>query len=120
MSKRNFYQNLDSHLGNEFNVQEAVKLVSYDTNVFWSWAARNLINLSDKGLLFKVSGYLHKGFVLVTYNTCPDLYTVTLLNGQYNEKKKVTHVYCDELQTTIDNLVEKQAEYKEVIKPTFG
>lgn len=120
MSKRNFYQNLETKLGNEFNVQEALNLVKYDINTFWSWGAHNLLNLQNKGLLFKVNGYIHKGFVLVTYNTCPDLYTVTLLNGQYNEKKVQSHVYCDELQTVIDNLVEKQSYQSEVVKPTFG
>lgn len=120
MSKKTFLQNLDTILGDSFDVNQAFNLVKYDQSVYWSWAAQNPTNIQGKGLIFKVSGYLHKGHVLVTYNTCPDLYTVTLLNGQYNEVKKQDHVYCDELQETIDNLVEKQPEYREIVKPKFS
>jgi len=120
MSKKDFFRNIEKHVGDEFNIQEAFNLVKYDTSVYWSWGAHNVVNLLNKGLMFKVNGYLHKGFVLVTYNTVPDLYSVTLLNGQYNEVKKYSHIYCDELQQRIDNLVERQPEYRPISKPKFS
>ena len=121
MSKKTFYQNLDSTLGDTFNVNEAFSLVRYDRNVYFSWGSHNVVNLKNKGLLFTVNGLKHKGLVLVTYNSCPDLYTVTLLSSQYNVKHTSSHIYCDELQEKIDNLIEKQDYYtRPVVKPTFG
>ena len=120
MSKKTFYQSLDSTLGDKFDVKQAFKLVQYDRMAYYSWGAQRPTNLQNKGLLIKVSGYKHKGFVLITYNTCPDLYTVTLLNGQYNVKYISERVYCDELQERIDNLIEKQGSYRPVVKPQFS
>lgn len=122
MSKKDFFMNLDTTLGDEFNVPEAFQLVKYDFSVYMSWGATAMrpMNLLNRGLLIKVNGYKHKGFVLVDYRRVTDVYRVTLLSGQYNVKHVEEEVYCDELQEVIDNLVEKQPEYKEISKPKFG
>lgn len=61
------------------------------------------------GLMFKVSGMLHKGHVVVSL-TASDTYEVRIgkfSKGLFTQKGETqTNVYFDSLNETIDNLVE--------------
>lgn len=63
-------------------------------------------------LALRVSGILHKGWVYVSLDEGRDVYIVTLLSS---DKKKVIsvhdEVYCEELGSVIDNLVERKEEW---------
>jgi len=110
MSKRTFFQNIETVLEREFNPNETLQWVKSNQPVYWSWGVSKLFQFENKSLFIKVNGFKHKGWVLITLGW-DDTYTVRYLNGQYNEVDKQTGVYCDVLQETIDNRIEKQENY---------
>lgn len=80
--------------------------------VRWSWGIHALKALPPKdgmrgGLQFAVNGAKHKGHVRV-WLTGGDDYTIELgtLRGSFNVSYSVDGIYCDELATTIDGMVE--------------
>ena len=94
----------------EFNPTETMGWLTYNQPVFWSFGVSKMINLSNKGLLLRVSARRHKGWVLITLNG-NDLYTVYLVNTLGKVKKEIEDVYCDGLLDTIDDSIEKIPEY---------
>lgn len=90
-----------------FNVNETMaQLKAGGVQKMMSWGFRHPTNFENKGLLFRVSGLIHKGYVLITLDF-NDTYTVHLLNLQCDIVKKIEMVYCDELTEKIDEAVEK-------------
>ena len=76
----------------ELNVNETLsQLRAGGINILWSWSARGWTNVMNKGLLFRVSGFKHKGYVLITLDYS-DTYTIHLLNMKYNVKKTLKNV----------------------------
>ena len=91
----------------DFDVNETMaQLRSGGVNIMMSWGFENPTNMNNKGLLFKVSGFIHKGYVLITL-AFDDTYTVHLLDNKFNVIKTLEGVYCDELTDVIDSVVEK-------------
>lgn len=84
--------------------------------VMMSWAFQKpQFGTNSKGnhfLVFRVSGFLHKGRVQVVLEG-NDTYTVKLLNLKNEVKKEREMVYCDEIGTVIDEMVEKNCEDSE-------
>ena len=64
-----------------------------------------------EGLLFRVSGFKHCGFVAVLYNEGADCFEIELQDGSEAVESRETDVYFDELVDRIDRLVEKTAHY---------
>ena len=64
-----------------------------------------------EGLLFRVSGFKHCGFVAVFYNEGADCFEIELQDGSEAVESRETDVYFDELVDRIDRLVEKTAHY---------
>lgn len=88
--------------------------------VMWSWGAHRFIALAgNKGLMFLVQGFKHKGWVEVTYNEGKDLFDVRLLNMRKVEKEKIEDVYFDQLVQVIDAHVEMVDDYKEKVKAEY-
>ena len=93
--------------------------------VLWSWGASKFQAVSENqiegigefylgALMFYVRGHKHKGHVLVTL-AGNDTYTVTIghvRRGKIKPKKQIKDVYFDDLSDIIDNLIEKQDNYK--------
>lgn len=103
-----------------FNVKETMsQLKMGGANKVMSWGARNYTNFEDKGLLFRVNGFKHKGYVLITL-AFDDTYIVHLLNIKCDIKKTMKNVYCDELTTIIDEEIEKTEDYDNRVKKTYG
>ena len=50
----------------EFDTRETLQLLQRYQFRFWSWGGNGFTNLENKGLLFKVQGNHHKGYVLIT------------------------------------------------------
>ncbi|WP_418513693.1 hypothetical protein [Corallibacter sp.] len=95
----------------EFNPQETMQWLTANRTVYFSWGTSKLINLNNKGLLLKVNGHHHKGYVLITL-AWNDTYTVRFFNNQYNQvKNTLTEIYCDLLQDSIDEVIEKIDDY---------
>ena len=94
----------------EFNLQETMQVIQANKMMFWSWGANQFGNIDDKGLIFRVRGHHHKGYIFITL-AWNDTYTVTLITTHGNIKKTFKEIYFDVLQETIDNAVEKVPEY---------
>ncbi len=93
------------------NVKETLDVLKHQKLKMMSWGSRDFKNIENKGLIFKVSGHLHKGYVLVSlsYN---DTFTVSLLNIRGRVIETITDVYVDSLTDLIDEKVEKISIYK--------
>jgi hypothetical protein len=88
-------------------------------NVMWSWGFNSPKSISN-GLLFRVSGFKHKGFVSVTYNEGKDLFDITLYDKQMVIVKKIESVFFDELVEIIDEAVERVTDYENRVKQEYS
>ncbi len=87
----------------------------------WSWGFHNPVALpNDEGLIFRVNGFKHKGFVKVVYNEGKDLFVVILLDNQNNESQRLEDVYFDMLVNVIDEAVERTIYYDERVKQFYN
>jgi len=94
----------------EFDPNETLQWVR--RNRLWcaTWGFNSPTNWQNKALSFKVSGFHHKGTVLITL-AWNDTYTVRLINTRGTIKKVFEEVYCDDLAELIDEQVERIADY---------
>ena len=95
----------------EFSVKETLSQLNVIPQILWSWGMNDLTNVQNKGLLFKVQGHHHKGYVFITLSFM-DTYTVRIVGMDGTIKDTYTDVYCDQLVEIIDNRVEKIPDYK--------
>ena len=77
--------------------------------VVWSWGFHKPVAI-ENGLQFKVQGYKFKGVVEVAYDEGRDLFNVRFLKAN-TVVNTIEGVYFDMLVDTIDNFVEKTADY---------
>ena len=94
----------------EFNVSETVKLLTARGPIFFSWGVKNFTNLASKGLIFKVNGNHHKGYVLITLGW-NDTYNVYIMSTHGNITDEYKEVYCDMLVDVIDSRIEYIEDY---------
>jgi hypothetical protein len=114
------YQAIKALLKDSINCNETMQqLKAGGIAKLMSWGARNYTNIDNKALLFRVSGFKHKGYVLITL-AYDDTYTVYLLKLNGEIVKTMEMVYCDELTDKIDEAVEKVADYEATVKKTYG
>jgi hypothetical protein len=95
----------------EFNVRETLSVLSHNKPIFFSWGVSRLTNVMDKGLMFKVNGHHHKGYVLITLDWT-DTYDVHLISTHGNIVKSFDMVYFDDLVEIIDNNIERIKDYQ--------
>ena len=107
MSKTQFYTDFENkYAEREFDPSETMKWLRIQPMLPMCWGMRNSKNLFNKGLLFTVNGFLHKGFVLITL-AWNDTYTIRLFNSKYNQVGEAHEgIYCDMLCEYIDSIVE--------------
>lgn len=77
----------------------------------WSWGARGWTSIEGKILKFRVSGHLFKGVVYVGVNG-KDLFDIYLTNLKGDIKQEINDIYIDDLIDTIDQKVERIADYR--------
>ena len=99
-------------IANEINRQIRCG-VTTDVVMSWSVSKRIATVYNDMATLaLRVSGVLHEGWVYVSLDEGRDVYIVTLLS---TDKKNVVsvhdEVYCDDLGSLIDSLVERKMEW---------
>lgn len=58
-------------------------------------------------LMLKVSALVHKGWVYISLNEGKDVYEVRLMNNKRECIKTIDEVYCDQLGSIIDGLIER-------------
>ena len=63
--------------------------------------------------MLKVSGLVHKGWVYISLNEGKDLYEVRLMKTKQKCVRTLEEVYCDQLGSTIDELIEKPVSMAE-------
>lgn len=89
--------------------------------VMWSWGFNQPQALpNNEGLIFKVNGFKHNGFVKVVYHEGKDLFVVILQDNQSNELHRIEDVYFDQLVDVIDETVERTQDYSERIKQFYN
>jgi hypothetical protein len=73
-------------------------------------------------LSFKVNGYKHKGWVVISLNEGRDLYNIYLLDRMQNETETIEDVFCEDLEI-LDTLIEtgemNEQEYKDKVNNTI-
>lgn len=99
-------------IANEIN-RQILCCVTADIVMSWGVSKRIATVYEDKATLaLRVSGVLHKGWVYVSLDEGRDCYIITLLS---TDKTKVIsvrdEVYCEELGSVIDSLVERKEEW---------
>lgn len=99
-------------IANEINRQIRCG-VTADVIMSWGVSKRIATVYQDRATLaLRVSGVLHKGWVYVSLDESRDCYVVTLLSADKSKVIKVRdEVYCEELGSVIDNLVERKEEW---------
>ena len=95
-----------------------LKQIQYPNRIiFFTWGATKFTmgqsndESKEPCLMFKVRGMKFKGYVHIFYNWA-DYYRVEFVSTHRNLKKVVDEVYFDNLQSTIDEYVEKIDEYE--------
>ena len=86
---------------------------SIDKWTYFSWGvSKKMFTFWDEmpSLMLRVSGAIHKGWVVVSLNEGSDTYEVRLLNTKKEEKAKYEDIYCDNLGSFIDGKIEKAPE----------
>ena len=98
-------------------VNTILQQIQYPNRViFYTWGAKEFTAAQSNDenkqpcLRFKVNGMKFKGYVHIFYDWS-DWYRVEFVSTHRNLKKVVDEVYFDELQNTIDEYVEKIADY---------
>ncbi|HRE77094.1 MAG TPA: hypothetical protein PLL09_04630 [Flavobacterium sp.] len=106
------FDNIEDLLQREFDTSETIKLLIHtNTSIYMSWGVEQKINFKNKGLLMKVNGHHHKGWLLIVL-AWNDTYSYYLLEGNKTIKKEQHEVYFDQLQELIDLDIEKLDDYK--------
>jgi hypothetical protein len=95
----------------EFNMQETLQLLKFNTPIFWSWGVSLVKNYKNTVMALKVSAMHHKGYVYISlaYN---DTYTVTIANNRDRVLKTYKEVYFYKLVETIDKHIERVEAYQ--------
>ena len=99
-------------IANEINRQIRCGL-TMSVQMSWGVSKRIATIYENRATLaLRVSGVLHKGWVYISLDEGRDCYVITLLSP---DKKRVVsvrdEVYCEELGSVIDNLVERKEEW---------
>jgi hypothetical protein len=102
-----------------FNPRDVIKIMQMNPALPITWGFKSAVALIERdsrecfGFAFRVSGNLHKGWVLITLNFM-DYYDVTLtpitLKKGYHTQKNISktkeNVFVGDLIKTIDSIVE--------------
>ena len=99
------------------------QILKQDKIVVMSWGANNFVDKED-GLSFKVNGFLHKGWVNITYNEGFDCFEITYTDKDNKESvlEKDTFVYIYNLIEVIDNKIEftNPTDYEERVNKEYS
>ncbi len=91
---------------------------SIDRMTYMSWGVSKLqytFYEDMPSLLLRVSGMLHKGYVIVSLDEGADAYVITLMTVRKVVKKSMKDIYCDTLGSTIDELIERPTDMNDEI-----
>lgn len=102
---------------NEYYTQTILQQIQYPyIDVFWSWGghkfqqAQTIEKYPKPTLIFQVSGMKFVGEVRIYYNWL-DYYEIEFIKDN-KVVQRYDEIYCDMLQNTIDEFVEKLPHYE--------
>lgn len=95
----------------EFYPKETLSVLTHNKPIYWSWGVSKLMNVNNKGLLMKVKGHHHKGYVFITLGW-EDLYKVHFISTHGNIKDSKEGIFFDMLVEVIDDRIERIKEYQ--------
>ena len=95
----------------EFDPKETLQVLTHNQLIYGSWGVSKLTNVDNKGLLMKVKGHHHKGYVLIVLGW-EDLYKVHFISTHGNIKDSKEGIFFDMLVEVIDNRIEKIKNYQ--------
>ena len=98
-------------LMSEFNTDETYSILRSNLSIYWSWGVERIFNVEDRGLMMKVNGHHHKGWVLITLGW-NDYYRVHILTKGGEVLDSFSEVCFDELVQIIDDRIERVEEYQ--------
>lgn len=107
---------MDANFINE-TAQYIQTIIKSGAPISWSWGVcdfKTSVYKEMAALQFNVSGFIHKGKVIVAYDRGSDAFEVYCLDDVGNIIDSRNDVYFNELIDTIDGMVEKKcskAEY---------
>ena len=108
----NIQEFLDTVIEREFIVSETEELLQRTNRTVWfTWGVTNITYYASKALALWVTAHHHQGWVVVTL-AWDDTYKYYLVNQDFTIKKKVSNVYFDDLQRSIDMDIEYIEDYK--------
>ena len=99
--------------------QYIYSILKSEFNIMWSWGVNSPIFI-ENGLMFKVQGFIFKGWVKIMYNKGTDLFDIVLLSPKMEVKKEIEGIYFDMLVDVIDSNVEKTNDYKKRIEQEYS
>jgi hypothetical protein len=98
---------------------------TFNINVIWSWGIAEQRAMTYKAmpsLAFRVNGFNHKGWVIISLNEGKDLYHICLLDRYMNEIQVIEDVFCEDLEI-LDTLIEtgemNKQEYEDRVNSAF-
>lgn len=95
----------------EMDLKQTLIVLTRNQPIFWSWGVSKRVNLNNLGLMLKVSGHHHKGWVLITLGW-EDLYRVHIISNRGLVLNEYVGIYFDDLVEIIDNRIEKIKDYE--------
>ena len=101
------------------NMAEYIMLILKSRlSILFSWGPKGFTAIQD-GLIFHVQGYKFNGWVKVVYDEGADLFNVHYLTNKMKEVKEQQGIYFDMLVETIDNTVDKCANYEQKVRQQY-
>ena len=110
MTTQELFSAVSNKFEREFDASETMRVLIHNMMRYFSWGVSKKYNVNNKGLLLKVSGHHHKGWVLITL-AWNDTYSVYIVSNKGEVKDEYKEVYFDELAELIDNRIERIEEY---------
>ncbi|MFV0470683.1 MAG: hypothetical protein ACK5L7_01425 [Paludibacteraceae bacterium] len=95
-----------------------LSILKYQSMVVFSWGFNSPTALSN-GLMFKIQGFIFKGWVKIIYNEGSDLFDIYLLTSKMEIKKEIEGIFFNELVDVIDSNVEKVRDYENRVKSEY-
>ena len=95
----------------EFDTDETLLILKSNPSIFLSWGVERILNVEGRGLMLKVNGHFHDGWVLITLGW-DDYYRVHILTKFGEVLDSFEGVCFDELVRTIDDRIEWVDEYE--------
>jgi hypothetical protein len=95
----------------DFSQIETMRVLLGNQTIYWSWGVSKKVTLGKVGLMLKVNGHHHKGWVLITLGW-EDLYRVHIISNSGKILNEYEGIFFDDLVEIIDNRIEKIKDYK--------